>query len=506
MVSSFSRNPLSFKRKRDCSANSKCQLLKSYENFLTSGSPKRVLFYENKQWIDFPPQTVILTCGDFMNKKPVTETVFRGQQLLLDFVHTVCVDQETGSKKPIAWIDENERHYFPEITPEICSDIFGTDNDPKGKQESRSSAESSNSISGSGKGEEVVSSGKKLKVEHVSAVQSDRFVDSGVLKRFLLRGLGPLFSDNDIIEILKLPVSDKSGRLRFEVFEQEMEKIKNLRGDPHVRYAWLACTKDVVLEISSGSSLQIFQSEKCPSYGIGAHLFPANCSYNCARYADIEEVGLIRMILCRVIMGNVEPLVLNSKQFQPTNDTFDSGADNIQSPNCYVIWDTDLEKRILPEYVVTIKMPEKAKEWMGVKENTQYYTSVTDSGSPRSVLEEKNFNTGMGFNAGATNGNDKRGSGSPSSPWIPFSMLFAYISSKVSPQAMDKINAHYEDFKRNKISRIELVRWLRHIVGDKVLVSIIARLQQKLPPKASNVAHGNQINGSLDTGIVDPTF
>lgn len=80
-----------------------------------------------------------------------------------------------------------------------------------------------------------------------------------------------------------------------------------------------------------------------------------------ASYADMEEGGLIRMILCRVIMGNMEPLVLNSKQFQPTNDTFDGGVDNLQSPNYYVIWDTDLEKRILPEYVVTIKVPEKAK-------------------------------------------------------------------------------------------------------------------------------------------------
>jgi hypothetical protein len=279
MDSSFSRNHLSFKRKRACSTDSNRQVLKSYENFLTSGSPKRVLFYENKQWIDFPTQTVILACGDFMNKKPVTETTFRGQQLLLDFVHTVCVDQETGSKKPLAWIDENEKQYFPEITPEVRDDIFGANCEPKGQQESRSSAESSNSDPGCGKDEEVISSGKKMKAEQFSAIQSDRFIDSGVLKRILLRGLGPFFNESDIIEILKLPVSDKSGRLRSEVFEQEVEKIKILRGDPHVKYAWLASTKDAVLEMLSGGSLQSFQSEKCPSYGIGAHLFPTNCSY-----------------------------------------------------------------------------------------------------------------------------------------------------------------------------------------------------------------------------------
>jgi hypothetical protein len=508
MNSTFPRNRSNFKRKRECSTNNNHQLVKRYENFLTSGPPKRVLFYENKQWTNFPHQTVFLARGDFKNKKPVTETAFRGQQLLLDFVHSFCVDQETGFKKPIAWIDENEKNYFPEITPEICDEIVGTNYDPKGQPEieSMSSAESSNSDPGCVKDEEVVSSGKEIKVEHFPAIQSDSFIDFGVLKSILLRGLGPLFNERDIVEILQLPVSDKSGHFRAEVFEQEVEKVKKLRGDANVRYAWLASTQDAVLEIFSGGSLQVVQSVKCPCYGIGAHLVPENCSYTCASYADMEEDGLIRMILCRVIMGNMESLVLNSKQFQPTNDTFDGGVDNLQSPNYYVIWDTDLEKRILPEYVVTIKVPEKAKEWMGVKENTLHDSSVINSGSPCSVLEERNFYPGMGLNGGETNGNDKRGGALPSSPWMPFSMLFASISTKVSPHAMDCINAHYEDYKRKKISRVELVRWLRHIVGDKVLASTIKQLQHKLPPMARNGAHGNQVGGSLNMGIVDPTL
>ena len=105
MNSAFPRNRSNFKRKRECSTNNNRQLVKRYENFLTSGSPQRVLFYEKKQWTDFPPQTVILASGDFKNKKSVTETAFRGQQLLLDFVHCVCVDQETRLKKQIAWRD-----------------------------------------------------------------------------------------------------------------------------------------------------------------------------------------------------------------------------------------------------------------------------------------------------------------------------------------------------------------------------------------------------------------
>lgn len=35
----------------------------------------------------------------------------------------------------------------------------------------------------------------------------------------------------------------------------------------------------------------------------------------------------------------------------------------------------------------------------------------------------------------------------PSSPWMPFSMLFAAISTKVSPENMDMVIGCYEEFK-----------------------------------------------------------
>ena len=35
----------------------------------------------------------------------------------------------------------------------------------------------------------------------------------------------------------------------------------------------------------------------------------------------------------------------------------------------------------------------------------------------------------------------------PTSPWMPISMLFAAISTKVTPQDMDLANFYYEKFK-----------------------------------------------------------
>lgn len=106
----------------------------------------------------------------------------------------------------------------------------------------------------------------------------------------------------------------------------------------------------------------------------------------------------------------------------------------------------------------------------------------------------------------------------PTSPWMPFSMLFAAISTKVPSQDMDLISTQYEQFKvcnfgrvfifmnflfsdifsinllfilwyltsffwfhqRRKITRIDLVKKLRQIIGDKLLISTITRLQHKV--------------------------
>ena len=101
----------------------------------------------------------------------------------------------------------------------------------------------------------------------------------------------------------------------------------------------------------------------------------------------------------------------------------------------------------------------------------------------------------------------------PSSPWMPFSMLFAAISTKVPRSDMDLVIRYYEEFKvvnvlflpicgfrldsyaysgmltiaclviskqSKEISRSELVIRMRQIIGDKILVSTVMRLQQKV--------------------------
>lgn len=63
------------------------------------------------------------------------------------------------------------------------------------------------------------------------------------------------------------------------------------------------------------------------------------------------------MVLCRVILGNMEIVHHGSKQFHPSSESFDSGVDDPENPRHYVVWSMNINTHIYPEYVVSFKVP-----------------------------------------------------------------------------------------------------------------------------------------------------
>lgn len=76
---------------------------------------------------------------------------------------------------------------------------------------------------------------------------------------------------------------------------------------------------------------------------------------------DVDEKGLVHLVLCRVILGNLERVQPESEQFQPSSGSFDNGVDNFQNPNYYIIWDVNMETHILPEYAVSFRLHSEVK-------------------------------------------------------------------------------------------------------------------------------------------------
>ncbi|KAM0934107.1 putative poly(ADP-ribose) polymerase, catalytic domain, RST domain-containing protein [Dioscorea sansibarensis] len=503
-------------------------MLRNYQNFMKSGLPQRVLFYQDDEWKDFPGSINSLVREDFKRKKAVTEVIHESQRLLLNFFSMVLINLGTGFQKPVAWIDEHGKCFFPELYSEFCAPkgCFHSDKghdvhmscrrngtrEPEAKNVFVSAAESSNSevpdyaIISNGNHTKELSAGFQERAElhettgeneSCSLLASRRIQEKSAkpatvpdvysaVQNILLLGLGQYIAPKDVVGIFRTPLLDNSGQVRFKCFQEHVDLTKSCRGNANVRYAWLASSKDVVEDVMLKGVMHIKMPACGPMYGLGVHLTPANCSDICASYSGVDENGIVYMVLCRVIMGNVELVQLGSKQSQPSSGSFDSGVDDLQKPKHYIIWNTHTDTHIYPEFVVTFKLPSKAKESLVGKESMSNVSGVTNSSSHSALLDGiccQSLSAQTRAFQGKVQASEKA-TKTPTSPWMPFSMLFAAISTKVPSQDMDLISTQYEQFKRRKITRMDLVKKLRQIIGDKLLISTITRLQLKLPPMA----------------------
>lgn len=75
-----------------------------------------------------------------------------------------------------------------------------------------------------------------------------------------------------------------------------------------------------------------------------------------ARYCDVDENGVRYMVLCRVIMGNMELLRGDKAQFFSGGEEYDNGVDDVEIPKNYIVWNINMNTHIFPEFVVRFKL------------------------------------------------------------------------------------------------------------------------------------------------------
>ncbi|XP_055821000.1 inactive poly [ADP-ribose] polymerase RCD1-like isoform X2 [Solanum dulcamara] len=541
---SFQPNCSSFysklgKRKRTVEGESNCRshlrksILKNYSNFMKSGLPQRVLFHQNGEWNDFPQDIVHIVKEDFRSKKAVIEVNFGGFHVILDILYMVQVNLVTGLEKPIAWIDEAGGCFFPDLclishkthdnfeiqsqrTEEFSADV--PDRPTKIKLHLEIDFNGPNNCNLDECVEESNISFKKIKVdpfkdnqefavdqksdpkmeivaenqqdqESLSPVLEDTItlVDAESVKAMFVKGMNTICT----VDIVKISQClSKYMKNRLELFEKQVEITQRYRGNSNVRYAWLAASKEVLSTIMNYGLVHEARGQKI-NLGVGVHLIAQDCASKSAASCDIDENGIRYMVLCRVILGNEELLHFGSEQSYPSNEKYDSGVDDLESPTYYTVWNMNMNTHIYPEYVVSFKMSSGA-EGAPIKEESRLDVSGVTSQGSEEQLDLNKLPTELGNcqqyqfvrNTQQSHGVGVGTNKSPKSPWMPFSMLFGAISAKVSPKDMKLVHAHYDLFRSKKISRNDFIKRLRVIVGDQLLKSTITNLQCK-PPSAS---------------------
>ena len=79
--------------------------------------------------------------------------------------------------------------------------------------------------------------------------------------------------------------------------------------------------------------------------------------FHSALSSEVDEYGLRHVLLCRVILGDMEVVSPGSNQFHPSSQKFDSGVDNLADPRRYIVWSAYMNSHIFPIFMISFKAP-----------------------------------------------------------------------------------------------------------------------------------------------------
>uniref|UniRef100_UPI001CB98A5F inactive poly [ADP-ribose] polymerase RCD1-like n=1 Tax=Erigeron canadensis TaxID=72917 RepID=UPI001CB98A5F len=533
------------KRKRDESCKAKCcfssrkTLLKNYSNFMKSGLPQRLLYSQDGRWNDFSQDFIDLVKDGFLAKKTSIEVNHNGNHLILNILHMTELDLKTGVQKPIAWIDDTGSCFFPElyssyeshqcnksgalkdielvelescVTPEIKLhveiELNGLSNHNLVECMDESYVQKSNAkrvkvdqevhkinydynlndISNEldEKADQSVEKIQQSDEDASSTFCKTVTVDLETARMMFLKGINSAYKV-DVIDVKAC--SGNIMEARLDLFQKQIEITQKLRGNANVRYAWLASPRDAPY------STVIYglghNGPKLGQYGYGVHLTAVDSAHKSATVCDVDENGVRCMVLCRVILGNMEVVIPGSKQFYPRDESFDSAVDNLENPNHYIIWNMNMNTHIHPEFAVSFKIPPNVEEGIPIIEASRVDLSsrVTthdphgplqmDSSPSKTGTSSPQYECPNGMSVQKVPSVGSSTSRGPKSPWMSFSKLLEAISDKVAPDDLKLVHIYYESLRGKKTSREEFIKKLRSIVGDQILRTTISSLQSK---------------------------
>ncbi|KNA25042.1 hypothetical protein SOVF_010200 [Spinacia oleracea] len=205
-------------------------------------------------------------------------------------------------------------------------------------------------------------------------------------------------------------------------------------GSSVVKFAWFGGSKERIQQVlSRGFSFHDLQHNN----NAAIFLSPDHSPAQSVEKSIPDRNGVRHVLLCRVLLGKSELIPANSTQTEPSSDEFDSGVDDFDNPNKYIIWSNNMNSHILPEYVVSFTIP------------------------PPSSRITKGFSK------------MQNAMKMPTSPWISFPALISVLGRFLPADAISLISKYHKEYKERRLSRPELIKIVRQIAGDKLLIAVI---------------------------------
>ncbi|XP_011626768.1 inactive poly [ADP-ribose] polymerase RCD1 [Amborella trichopoda] len=275
------------------------------------------------------------------------------------------------------------------------------------------------------------------------------------------------------------------GLARLQTFQRHIEMTKNSFVSANVMYAWHGTSAKGVESIILHGFGRPVAGYGSDAYGIGIYLTPEGYPHLSVLSAEPDDNGLHHLVLCRVIMGNMEQVQCGSAQFHPRNVDFDSGVEDLCNRRRSIIWSTHMNTHILPVYVVSIKVPDPLKEVWRNEKSVQEACGVSEKNRPASRFTPQTARSDKPSHM-LTEANGQSPKTSPllgGTSKMSFPTLFSVIGKYLSPSTVGTLEHLYNEFKAGKIGKDTLIGKVRSIAGDKVLIAAINSIRSQAEMK-----------------------
>ncbi|XP_040999214.1 probable inactive poly [ADP-ribose] polymerase SRO3 [Juglans microcarpa x Juglans regia] len=425
-------------------------------NFGRSGAPVRFMFYRVDSWIDFPNEVLENIRPSFLEGRPMVESFIGGAKYIFDFLRMLQIDLGSGSRWSIAWIDENDKFFFPKVFVsedldttnengpvenlgvqkiEIGIRIGGERGKRKGVEHELGPNEDETEVSSSKKRDGDSSKRPRLTTadSETSSWPNAKLLSPGeqaysVISNLFMAGIRKIDRGATITAVHQCTRTGPLERARLEVFQRQNETTQAARGASNTVYAWYGASAKAVAQVLAHGFSVPSKVSGSETYGIGIYFSPVGFPHLSALESESDDDGQKHVVLCRVILGSVERVEAGSQQCHPSSLDFDTGADNPKNPKRYVVWCTNMNRHILPECVVSYKSSDHV--------------------------------------SGQLRGSAK----------YPFSKLFSRMNKFLPSSKVQAATTLYDTYRARKMARDVFVNRLRSIVGDDMLLSIMQEI------------------------------
>jgi hypothetical protein len=354
------------------------------------------MYYKQGSWHNFPEQIMKSLIEEFRGNKSSVVSVMDDEPILVDFLSMTLVNLKTRKQRSVAWFDDTGKRFFPSLFFDEESDELAKGN--SGNADSTAQGIMVDKVASSPPEvvKQVVLESSPPAPEKPSTVDILRKKITSVergsesflfVQDLFLSGMGPFATPSNILHIHRYSPNDITAQCRFEAFERQMKATKEARGDANVRYGWLGSRKnDIVRILINGLGTTANPIEKA-GLSAGVYLSPENRAFTSVGLCDVDEKGVQYMLLCRMILGNMEAVEPGSQESFPSSEIYDSGVDDCSNPKCFVMWPSHLSTHIRLEYLVSFKLVSKVRHYLLDLKGLWFHPSPKEAAMDISTLQ-----------------------------------------------------------------------------------------------------------------------